>query len=143
MKEAVGEVIAWCNVHPEELVVYYLTSCDGEPGCKEASLNLMATMGVNTISDCSELSSLTIDDAKAIAKLEGGGTLLGLYDCVAEQYDPSVNCYGKGFACYDAWSTESIEYPWDKLTSYMDSATQQVPTTDGRLWMAQVGLALW
>lgn len=138
MKEAVSEVITWCNAHPDELVVYYLTACDGESGCKQASLDLMAAMGVHTISNCSELSNLTIEDAKAMGKLVDGGTLLGLYDCVSEQYDPSVNCYGKGFACYDAWPTESTEYPWEKMTTYMDAATQQVPTTDGQLWMAQV-----
>ena len=138
MKDALGEVISWCNSNPDELVVYYLSSCDGEDGCKEAAIALMADMGIYTITDCSILSTLTIDNAKTLGRLEGGGTLLGLYDCIVEQYDPSINCYGKGFACYDAWATESPEYPWEKFMAYMDSATETVPTSDGRLWMAQV-----
>ncbi|CAE7836318.1 unnamed protein product [Symbiodinium microadriaticum] len=137
MKDAVEEVITWCNSNPEELVVFYLTSCDGEDGCKEAALALMAEMGVYTITDCASLDSLSIEAAKAAATLPGGGLLLGLYDCIVEQYDPTVNCYGKGFACYEAWSTESTEFPWEKFTFYMDEATEIVPTTDGRLWMAQ------
>ena len=138
MKDAVSEVISWCDAHPEELVIFYLTSCDGDEGCKEAALDLMSTLGVYTISDCSELETLTIDDANAMARLPSGGSLLGLYDCVDQQYDPSVNCYGKEFACYECWDRENTEYPWEKMATYMDSATNQVPTSDGRLWMAQV-----
>eukprot|EP00602_Paraphysomonas_sp_CaronLab_P000050 CAMPEP_0185028448 /NCGR_PEP_ID=MMETSP1103-20130426/14169_1 /TAXON_ID=36769 /ORGANISM="Paraphysomonas bandaiensis, Strain Caron Lab Isolate" /LENGTH=265 /DNA_ID=CAMNT_0027562873 /DNA_START=57 /DNA_END=854 /DNA_ORIENTATION=- len=137
MKEAVTEVIEWCNIHTSELVVFYVNSCDGDDGCREAAIDLLVSLGIYTITDCSELTGLSVEDAISLSTLSGGGSLLGLYDCVSEQYDSTVNCYGKGYACYESWDRESTDIPWDKMQSYLIGATKEVPTTDGRLWMAQ------
>lgn len=137
MKDAVNEVISWCNQHPSEFVLFYTNSCDGDSGCKEAAIELLKSLGVYTITDCNELQSLTINQATSLGKLENGGSLLGLYDCVNEEYDSTINCYGKDFACYESWPNESIDIPWDKMNNYLNSVTSKVPTNDGKLWMTQ------
>jgi hypothetical protein len=140
MKDSVLEVMSWCHDHPEEFVLFYTNSCDGEAGCKEAALDLLQSLGIETITDCSQFQSLTYEQAVSRGAIAGGGSLLAVYDCILEEYDPEVNCYGKDFACYESprWTNESTDIPWNKMKSYLDSTTAEVPTNDGRLWMAQV-----
>lgn len=138
MKDSVLDVMSWCHENPQEFVLFYANSCDGDEGCQQATIDLLRSLGVYTITDCHEFQALTYDQAMMKASLEGGGSLLGVYDCILEEYDPEVNCYGKDFACYASWPKESTEIPWNKMKSYLDLTTAEVPTTDGRLWMAQV-----
>lgn len=138
MKDSINEVINWCNNNQNEFVLFYTNTCDGDDGCKEAAIDLLKSLGVYTITDCNELQSLTFEKAKSISTLTNGGSLLGLYDCVLEEYDSTINCYGKDFACYESWSNENTEIPWNKMNSYLNSVTSTIPTNDGRLWMTQV-----
>lgn len=50
-------------------------------------------LSIPYIDDCSRLVNLTEKDARAFAKMPGGGRVMGLFGCVDEQYDPSVECY--------------------------------------------------
>lgn len=133
MKDAVGEVIEWCNHNPDELVILYVNSCDGDDGCREASIDLLKSMGVIPITDCSELNSMTVSDAKSRGQISQGGSLLSVFNCMYEAYDPEINCYGKDFVCYD----KNSDIPWNDMKEYMQQATVTVPVSDGTLWMAQ------
>ena len=68
--------------------------------------------------------------------------MIALFECVEEQYDPANTCYGKGYICYNSWPEGTKSIPWRYMTDYMQSATESVPVSDGRLWIAQVKLFL-
>lgn len=127
MEESLKDVLRWCSNNPNELVIFYITGCDGV-GCLEAAAGLLANYKVNTISDCEQLQGMTFLDA--LKK----GSLLGVLGCVEEQYDPTQNCYGPSFVCYDE-STKQL--PWSRFQTYMKSATDRIPVSNGNLWMAQ------
>lgn len=139
MQQSLDEVISWAAVHPEnELVVMFLTACDGDEGCKEASIALSEENGVKVITDCSQLTSLTYEAALDMSRLQGGGNVLAVYDCMESHYDSTINCYGKGYACYNStWATETSVRPWEQMTSYALATAAQGPPSNGNLWMIQ------
>lgn len=142
MRSSVVEVVDWCNSNPDDLVVLYVTDCEGDDGCLTQVRSLLDSLNVYTISDCSVLSTLTYAKAQFYSRLRKGGSLLALIGCVAENYDPSINCYGPSFVCYDSWPTNSSAAPWRDFSNYMLAVTFMDPTSNGsaaysNLWMAQ------
>jgi len=140
MAKSIAEIISWCNENKDELVVLYLNKCDGQDGCQEATVQLLNKFGIRTITDCSMLSTMTVRSAKVSSTLLTGGSLLAVYDCMIEQFDETINCYGASketgtYSCYDD-STSDI--PMAAMKKYLNDATSKLPTDDGRLWMAQV-----
>ena len=146
------------------LILYILHIPYTNEGCREAALQLLAKFGVRTITDCTDLSTLTAKAAKVSSRVPTGGSLLAVYeDCMLEQYDDSITCYGKllpseekgrrnssqqdqnpdpdpdhkgaYYSCYDEGS-KSV--PFNALGSYLDADTQSIPSSQGLLWMAQV-----
>ena len=141
MAKSVAEIISWCNENKDELVILYLNKCDGQEGCQEATVQLLTNkFGIRTITDCSKLSTMTVRSAKVSGALLTGGSLLAVYDCMLEQFDETINCYGATkdqgtFSCYED-STSDI--PMAAMKNYLNDATSKLPTDDGLLWMAQV-----
>ena len=138
MSDVFSEVMAWCNAHPTELVIFDINSCDGDDGCYEAALALVQSLGVYMVNDCNVLSALTYSGAKSAGKLPGGGSLIAVFDCTEGLYDDTINCYSKDYTCYDSWPAESSNEPWNHMKEYMRSVTVQIPVADGRLFSAQV-----
>jgi len=142
MRSSVVEVVDWCNHNPDDLVVLYVTDCEGDDGCLTHVQSLLDSLNVYTISDCSILSTLTYAKAQFYSRLRKGGYLLALIGCVTENYDPAINCYGPSFVCYDSWPMNSSAAPWQDFSNYMLTVTSVDPTTNGsaaysNLWMAQ------
>ena len=139
MSSSVEEVMDWCNDNNDELVVLYVTSCDGDEGCMDAAKALLAKKNVYTISECANLQGLTYGEAKKLGKLRKGGSLIAVIECTTENYDPSLACTGKGYVCYDwGWPEHTASVPWDAFSAYMFSTTAADPTaTSPNLWMAQ------
>lgn len=145
MRSSVVEVVDWCNSNPDDLVILYVTDCEGDDGCLTQVRSLLDSLNVYTISDCSVLSTLTYAKAQFYSRLRKGGSLLALIGCVSENYDPSINCYGPSFVCYDSWPTNSSAVPWKEFSNYMSAVTSVDPTTNSsgsaaysnNLWMAQ------
>ena len=139
MQQSLEEVVSWGAAHPDnELVVMFLTACDGDEGCKDAAIALTESNGIPVITDCSVLSSLTYDAALEISALAGGGNVLAVYDCMDSHYDSTINCYGKGYACYNnTWFTESSIEPWQQMTEYALTTSATPPPSSGHLWMIQ------
>jgi hypothetical protein len=140
MADVFAEVMAWCNSHPTELVIFDINSCDGDDGCTDAALALVQSLGVYTVNDCGVLPTLTYSGAKSAGKLPGGGSLVAVFDCTEGLYDDTINCYSKDFTCYDSWPADSSNEPWNHMKDYMHKVTVQIPVTDGRLFSAQVQL---
>jgi hypothetical protein len=129
MNETIHEVQQWAAAHPSELVILYVTACDGDDGCLDKSKALLAENKVNTVTDCAELANKwTVESVMAVSNL------LAVVGCVVEMYDSSINCCSHKWKCYDD-SSSSI--PWSAFESYVANTTKTSPVSDGRLWMTQ------
>jgi hypothetical protein len=138
MSESITEVINWANHNQDELILFYMSHYDGEEGCKDASLELIKSNGINNpVVDCNDFKSMTLLDAINRGKLENGGSILVVSDCVEEEYDPSIECYNKDYVCYDSWPKDTKQIPMQHLADYMINTTNNIPVNDGRLWMVQ------
>ena len=138
MRSTVEEIKDWCGQNPDELVVLYVTSCDGDDGCLDRSKELLADEDVYTVTDCNDLNTLTYSQAQENGKLKEGGSLISVVGCTTENYDSTLNCYGKSFVCYDSWPEGTTDQAWDPFKSYMTTTTSSDPTTTSpNLWMAQ------
>lgn len=138
MDSSIHEVKEWCGKNKDELVVLYVTDCEGDDGCLDKTQELLASQEVHTISDCNDLSTLTYNQAKELGKLKKGGSLISVIGCTTENYDPEINCYGKDFVCYDSWPEGTSNIPWSDLKSYLTKTTSTDPTASSpNLWMAQ------
>lgn len=137
MKSSVLELISWTEKHPSELVVLYLSHFDGD-GCQDSVTALLTELKVPMIKDCS-LLSLPYQQIQTMATLSvGKGRLLAVFDCMAENYDPSIECYGKDFVCYDSWPENTTQVAFSAFDAYMTSTTSADPTLSStNLWMAQ------
>lgn len=135
MLDVLNEVISWCNSHPSELVIFDINSCGGDAGCYEASLSLVQSLGLYSVTDCSVLNFLTYSGARSAGMLSSGGSLVVIFDCLEMLYDDKINCYGKDFYCYDE-KTKNI--PFGHMSEYLHNCTVSVPVNDGRLWSPQV-----
>jgi hypothetical protein len=133
---AIAEVVAWAAQNRDELVVVYVTDCDGD-NCESLAEAVMVSNGIHaSITDCTALQGLTLDSAKNISTLVGGGHVLAVFGCVDENYDPSIECYlPDGAVCYNP---KTADRATSKLWAYMNQTTatpQDVQS--GKLWMAQ------
>jgi hypothetical protein len=139
MQQSLDEVVSWGSTHPSgELVVLFLTACDGDDGCRDAAIALTESSGVKVITDCADLTSLTYEAALDMSALATGGNVLAVYDCMDSHYDSTINCYGKGYACYNnTWSTETSTQPWQQMTEYALATSAATPPSNGHLWMIQ------
>ena len=138
MSESISEILDWNEEYnTNDLVLLYLSHFDGDEGCQDATIQLLQSSDIYTITDCTALGSLTYTDAKSKSKLTNGGYLLAVVDCMEEYYDSTVNCYGSNYVCYDSWPQNSSSIPMDKLESYMTSVTSSYPDNPNTLWMAQ------
>ena len=139
MEESIQEVIEWSKTNQNDLVVFFITSFDGDDDCEEESIALLKRMGIYTITDCDDLSDLTYAAAKEAGKLSSGGSIIAIDDCVDSNYDSTINCYGNDYVCYDSWPENTSDIPWDALKADLFEVTGTDPTVDNptSMWMAQ------
>jgi hypothetical protein len=142
MNESVTEISEWCNDHPNELAILYISAWDGEENCDASVSSLLENMGIYTIKNCGDLSQLTYQQALGMAKLQGGGSLLAVFNCMTEQYDETINCYGRkdgvDFACYESRGENTTALAWDPFEAYMTSATAtDLALLSPNMWMTQ------
>ena len=140
-----SEVVSWCGTNTTELVIIYVTDCEGT-GCTTLTQQVLTQLNISFIADCTQLSGLTVSKAMARARLPTGGLALGIFGCVDEKYDPSIECYvanrgdsdvnAAAACCYDP-KTQSL--PFGKFWTYMNTTTATPQHLDtGELWMTQV-----
>ena len=113
------------------MVILYITDCAGDSGCLNATSKVLEANNVLTISNCADLNDWSVESLLVKTNL------LSIIGCVDEQYDPTLNCYGQGFVCYDSWPQNSKDIPWSAFKKYVEKTTSFVPVTDGRFWMTQ------
>lgn len=144
MSDSVKNISSWANSHPNDLVILYLSHFDGD-GCEEEVVKLLQSMRIKMIRQTStstcqqQLQGLTYGKAKAMSQLhDGEGSVLAIFDCTEENYDPSINCYNKDYTCYDSWPDNTKDIPMNHLHSYMVNTSSSNPTTtNANMWMNQ------
>jgi len=132
-QQSVQDVIAWLAKNPTELAIFVVTDCDGT-GCADSVSKVLSAANVTSISNCSDLSTLTLGDAIHKGVLASGGSMLAIRDdvgdsCSQMNYDPTVTCSGymstassssKGF--YACWKTDKTkDIPVNHMFKYLDS----------------------
>lgn len=124
-----------------ELVLLYVSHFDGETsGCKstkeeencqetkEAVVKLLQSRNIPFVQNCGDLVGLTVQAAY------NKGKLFAVLDCMEEQYDPSITCYGLDYTCYG----RNQDKAWSKFEAYMDKSSAAVnPATNPLLRMQQ------
>jgi hypothetical protein len=142
--EAIQEVTEWARENPSELVLLYLSHCDG-PDCIAHTTHTLQAASVASVSeDCDELRSLTLHAARRRARRADGGRVLALWECVEENWDQNVSCYHtveQGGAeppqpccCYDS---DTAAAPFEALWKHLRTVVGQTHADD-KLWMLQV-----
>lgn len=81
MESTLQELIQWCNNHPTELVILYLSHFDGD-NCQSAVLSLLQKYNITVIQDCALTSQWTYATAKSKSALPQGGSLLSVINCM-------------------------------------------------------------
>jgi len=95
---ALDEIVEWANANAksaEEIVLLHAFTCSGD-GCDAALSASLAAHHISFVTDCAELSGLSLQDAAARAKLPGGGLVLAVKDCLVDHYVENVACSGYG-----------------------------------------------
>ena len=145
MADSIDEVIAWIKSSgTEDLVVLYVSHLEGpdcSANCQETVKNVLKDRHVAFVDSCSQLENLEYTDARTLGAVSGSekGGLLAIFDCMEENYDPDVTCYGfedkTRYCCYDQHS----ENAWAKLDGYLMGINENkaFPPSSGVLWMTQ------
>lgn len=137
MSDSLKDTSTWLQSHPDELVIFYMSHFGGESTCRDATISQLKDMSIQVIYECQELETLTVQAAYTRAKVgQGAGALLAIIDCMEERFDPSVNCYGTDFVCYDS-IPHNTNIPWNKMEEYLNKTTSTLPESASTLWMTQ------
>ena len=144
MKLDMEDIISWSYHNSDELVLVYASHFDGASGCEQASYDLLISMGIYTINDCTELKTLSFNEAKRkgtiINHLGQKGHVIAVMNCMNENYDPSITCYDETYVCYESWPANSTSIPFEKLNNYVlttTSSSNRIVSNSSSLWMVQ------
>eukprot|EP01048_Picozoa_sp_COSAG05_P013464 COSAG05_NODE_1437_length_4887_cov_5.343150_2_plen_346_part_00 len=145
--QTLADVTSWAAKNPGELAMLLFSDCEGD-GCSAALATALKNAGFATVSDCSELETLTYGQALAKGHVAGGGSALAFTGaggsngaaCANTYYDSSLACSGthggKEYSCWVGAPTKS--YPVGRMLKMLDA--QDKPASDGRFQQWQ---AIW
>eukprot|EP00659_Diplonema_papillatum_P015389 gene15389-23527_t len=91
LSTAIKDIINWLSANPTEFVLPVVADCTGA-NCEQSVTALMEQMHVPVVG-CSSLTNMTMGQAKNMTKLSTGGSLMVVFDCSANDYDPKIGCY--------------------------------------------------
>ena len=133
--DAVQELITFANENPNELLLLYISHCQGA-NCQAATQAALANIGVPSCTDGGQLHGATYGSVKTMGRMSGGGAMLAIYGFVAENYDASLTCYGDWGDCYAGGGKEE-EGAFDPLWNYMRQVSAEAPASSGAFQMVQ------
>lgn len=127
LKDSLNEVLLWLKSNKNELVMFYINKCEGDDGCLDATKQIFNENNIYSITECSQLNTLTMNDIMLKSVInknnKNEGNIFVLYDCVEEEYDSKINCYSKDFTCYDSWPSNTSNIPWNNMITYAINTT--------------------
>jgi len=136
LEETLAEIQEWGTRNPTELVVISLSHCVTErfhnnyyaDSCHDALLELLNQKNIHTVTDCTELADMTMEDALQ------GGTILAEVGCSSGYWDPSLTCSDKDYICYDSWPEGTKTIPWTNLQNFLLTSASTFPAEGGKFW---------
>lgn len=94
LKAGIVEVDTWLASHPDELVLMLISDCEGGDACRQAVSSVLAAANL-TRSECSVVARRTVSAVREMAQRPRGGALVIVgAECVNENYDPTIECFG-------------------------------------------------
>jgi hypothetical protein len=150
MSDTISEIIDWYNrTGSDELTLLYISHIEGK-SCEDCTTPVMEVLqqsNIQYITDCSTINQLTYQAAQSMGKIDNStGSLLAVFDCMDENYDPSITCYGYShktkYTCYEDVEAEGADsahtaVPWQHFDSYMKVYTSPPTEPSANLFMTQ------
>lgn len=147
MSEIMNEIFQWSEKHPKEIILLQFSHYLEAASCKEYYyledeyyysedseehiLSLLKDYNIHTITDCTELDTLTIEQALSYPN----GNLIAITDsCSLGARDRSLTCYTKDYTCYDSWPHDTSSIAWERMKNFTTEAAALVPRKNGLLW---------
>lgn len=147
------EVIQWASRNPNELVVVYGSHCAGAK-CSKMFRDAVSSAEIPLIK-CQDIANLTLGSAHKRGRLPIGGSILAVWGCTVENFDPKITCYPELWenttladgindnhtvkdprflsSCYGANAQKAFDPLWAYMSSVCDGHGKQ----QGLFWMAQ------
>jgi len=141
MSDSISELKDWIQNNEEEMIVLYLSHFDGddeyddyvEGASKSATIKLLQRENIKYITDCNLLTSISVMDTYKLGQLNSNsGAIIGIINCVNENYVSSINCYDWDYTCYG----HNSDIPWNQLKNYTFNSTDAYHSES--LYMTQV-----
>lgn len=138
MSESISELKNWVQDNNEEMIILYLSHFDGdddnaEDACESATEKLLQQENIKYITDCNLLKSMSVMDTYKLGQLNSkSGSIVGIINCINENYVSSINCYDWDYNCYG----HNSDIPWNQLKNYTFSSTNTYHSES--LYMTQV-----
>jgi hypothetical protein len=149
---AVSELVGFANANPGELIIIYVSHCDGE-GCMGKSQTAISGEGIPICTDGNKLKGATYGSVLEMGKLKGGGSVLAIFGFVNENYNAGIQCYGSSvnanqtnavqlgpdglFYCYSSDKGEQ-DAAFNPFWGYLRTLSARAPAASGELSMLQV-----
>ena len=141
MSESITELKNWIQNqnNKEEMIILYLSHFDGdsdenaESAAESATEKLLQNENIKYITDCNLLKSISVMDMYKLGQLNSNsGSIVGIINCINENYVSSINCYDWDYTCYG----HNSDIPWNQLKNYTFNSTNTYHNEN--LYMTQV-----
>lgn len=121
ISDILTELVQWASHYPTELVLVYGSHCAGT-NCTQMFKDTLDSSQIPRI-ECEDVAGLTLGTALTRGHLPNGGSVLAIQDCVDENYEPSITCYGDllGHAINDTNRTSlsaGVDQPRSRFSCY-------------------------
>jgi len=139
LSTALKHVVEWADAHEGTFVLLEISHCDGDmDNAQEKCLNktqeAVSQLGMKYVK-CPATLDISLGEALHTYALPGGGSAMAIFsNCIYENWNQSIQCYGTGYDC----TTESgLATPLDRMWNYMASTTEEPHEGESLLWKTQ------
>jgi len=131
VSDAILDVVKFLKQNQEELIVLYWT-CNDEL-CYEVLNQTLSQLNIPLLyGNCTGLANLDVSEVRRVSEVNTGGSLLSLEeDCIEQNYDKQIQCWGEKYSCIG----DNSEVSFNKFWEYMNRTYEKDYTN--KLWMIQ------
>jgi len=131
VSDAVLDVVKFLKQNPEEFIVL-LWTCNDEV-CYEVLNQTLSELNLPLLyGNCTGLANLNVSEVRRLSEVNTGGSLLSLKeDCIEQNYDKHIQCWGQNYSCIG----NNGEVSFNKFWAYMNQTYEKDYTN--KLWMIQ------
>jgi len=131
VSDAVLDVVKFLKQNPDEFIVLYW-KCNDE-ACYEILNQTLSEQNLPLLYwNCTGLANFDLSEVRRLSEVNTGGSLFSLKkECIEENYDKHVQCWGKEHSCLG----NNSEVSFDRFWAYMNRTYAKDYTS--KLWMIQ------